>query len=55
MIENGSTLKHNDHTITSVVKVSKAMTRLLRHERIVHREVVGAIQHNDVMEECRTK
>ena len=33
--------------------VSKAITRLLRHDQTVHREIDGAIQYNDIIEECR--
>ena len=35
--------------------VSKAITRLLRHDPTVHREIDGAIQYNDIFEECRKK
>ena len=35
--------------------VSKAMTRLQRHDQTVHRETDGAIQYNDIIEECRKK
>ena len=48
-------MKHNDHTITSVTKCPKAMTRLLRHDYSVHREIDGAVQYNDIIEECRKK
>ena len=34
--------------------VSKAIARLLRHDRTVHREIDGTIQYNDI-EECRKK
>ena len=34
---NRSTLKHNDHTIKSVLKCQKAITRLLRHDQTVLR------------------
>ena len=37
------------------VDVSKAITRLLRHDQTVHRDIDGAIQHNDIIEECRKK
>ena len=35
--------------------MSKAITRLLRHDQTVHREIDGAIQYNDIIEECRKK
>ena len=34
-------------------RVSKAMTRLLRHDRTVPREIDGGVPFDDVMEECR--
>ena len=36
-------------------QVSKAMTRLLRHDRTVPREIDGAVLFDDVLEECRKK
>ena len=36
-------------------EVSKAVTRLLRHNQTVHRDIDGAIQYNDTIEECRKK
>ena len=35
--------------------VSKAITRLLRHDLRVRREIDGAIQYNDIIEKCRKK
>ena len=35
--------------------MSKAITRLLRHDQTVHRDIEGAIQYNDIIEECRKK
>ena len=31
------------------------MTRLLRHDQTVHREIDGATKYNDIIEECRKK
>ena len=36
-------------------EVSKAMIRLLRHDQSVPRGSDGAIQYNDIVEECRKK
>ena len=36
-------------------EVSKAITRLLRHDQTVLRGIDGAIHFNDIMEECRRK
>ena len=36
-------------------EVSKAITRLLRHDQSVPRGIDGAIQHNDIIEECKRK
>ena len=36
-------------------QVSKAMTRLLRHDRTVPREIDGPVLFDDVLEECRKK
>ena len=36
-------------------QVSKAMTRLLRHDRTVPRAIDGAVLIDDVLEECRKK
>ena len=36
-------------------RLSKATTRLLRHDRPVPRGTDGAIHHNDIIEECRRK
>ena len=36
-------------------EVSKAITRLLRHDQTVPRGIDGAIQYNDFVEECRKK
>ena len=35
--------------------MSKAITRLLRHDQTVHRNIDGAIQYNDIIEECKKK
>ena len=35
--------------------VSKAVTRLLRHDQSVLRDIDRAIQYNDIVEECRKK
>ena len=35
--------------------VSEAITRLLQQDQTVHREIDGAIQYNDIIEECRKK
>ena len=35
--------------------VSKAVTRLLRHDQTVHRDIDGAIQYNDILEQCSEK
>ena len=35
-------------------EVSKAITRLLRHDQSVPRGIDGAIHHNDIIEECRS-
>ena len=48
-------IEHKDHTITSVMKFQKAMTRLLRHDQSVPRGSDGAIQYNDIIVECRKK
>ena len=34
---------------------SKAITRLPRHDQTVHREINGAIQYYDIIEECKKK
>ena len=44
---NGSTLKHNDHTIKSVIECQKLSPDCC--------DIDGAIQHNDIIEECRKK
>ena len=36
-------------------EVSKAITRLLRHDQTFPRGIAGAIHDNDIMEECRRK
>ena len=36
-------------------QVSKAITRLLRHDQPVPRGIDGAIHHSDLIEECRKK
>ena len=36
-------------------EVPEAMTRLLRHDQSVPRGSDGAIQYNDIIEECRKK
>ena len=36
-------------------EVSKAITRLLRHDRSVPRGIEGAIPYSDIIEECRKK
>ena len=36
-------------------EVSKAVTRLLRHDQTVHRDIDGAFQSKDIIEECRKK
>ena len=36
-------------------EVSKAITRLLRHDQTVPRGIEGAIQNNDIVDECRKK
>ena len=36
-------------------EVSKAITRLLRHDETVHRGIDGAIHYSDIIEECRRK
>ena len=46
------TQRSNDHTC---FEVSKAITRLLRHDQTVLRGLDGAIQYNDTVEECRKK
>ena len=35
--------------------MSKAVTRLLRRDQTVHWDIDGAIQYNDIIEECRKK
>ena len=35
--------------------VSKVITRLLRHDQTVHREINGASKYSDIIEECRTR
>ena len=44
------TQRSNDHTC---FEVSKAVTRWLRHDQTVPRGLDGAIQYNDIVEECR--
>ena len=46
------TQRSNDH---KCFEVSKAMTRLLRHDRTVRRGIDGAVLFDDVLEECRKK
>ena len=46
------TQRSNDH---ECFEVSKAVTRLLRHDQTVSRGLHGAIQYNDIVEECRKK
>ena len=36
-------------------EVSKVFSRLLRHDQTVPRGIDGAIQYNDIIEECRKK
>ena len=46
------TKRSHDH---KCFEVSKATTRLLRHDQTVRRGVDGAIQHSDIIEECNKK
>ena len=46
------TLRSNDQ---KCFEVSKAVTRFLRHDKQVLRGLDGAIQYNDLVEECRNK
>ena len=46
------TQRSNDH---KCFEVSKAITRLLRHDESVPRGIDGAIHDNDIMEQCRRK
>ena len=46
------TQRSHDH---KCFEVSKAITRLPRHDQTVLRGSDGAIQYNDIMEECRMK
>ena len=46
------TPRSNDH---ECFEVSKAITRLLRHDQSVPRGNDGGIHYNDVIEECRRK
>ena len=46
------TQRSHDH---KCFDVSKAITRLLRHDQTVHREIDGAIHYSDIIEECRKK
>ena len=46
------TQRSNDH---KCFDVSKAVTRLRRHDQTVDRDIDGAIQYNDIIEECKKK
>ena len=46
------TQRSHDH---KCYEVSKAMTRLLRHDQSVPRGSDGAIHYSDIIEECRRK
>ena len=46
------TQRSHDH---KCFDVSKAIIRLLRHDQTVHREIDGAIEYNDIIEQCRKK
>ena len=46
------TQRSHDH---KCFEVSKAVTRLLRHDPTVPRGLDGPIQYNDIVEECRKK
>ena len=37
------------------IETQRSITRLLRHDQTVHRDIDGAIQYNDIIEECRKK
>ena len=50
-IDIGTQCSH-DH---KCYEVSKAMTRLLRHDQSVPRGSDGAIHYSDIIEECRRK
>ena len=49
--DNG-TQRSNDQ---NCFEVSKAITRLLRHDKSVPRGIDGAVHNNDIIEECRRK
>ena len=52
---NGSTLKHNDHTITSDMKCPKPSPDGSRHDQSVPRGSDGAIHYCDIIEKWRIK